>query len=281
MNASSNDKGDAPTAPLAPTLDEAYPRIGSPVAEPPIPPPPPETRTARPERRPPPASRRRRGRPLLVLALILALFPLVSVLTTALIPPPVTILMLQRFAAGDGMDYRWRSLDRISPHLVTAAIASEDARFCSHHGFDMEAIQKAMEHNEDSGRVRGGSTISQQTAKNVFLWPQRSWIRKGLEAGYTVLIETIWGKRRIMEVYLNVAEMGPGIYGAEAGARHWFGVSAADLSPQQAARLAAILPSPRRYQAAAPGPYVRRRSARVQANARVVRNDDLAACVLR
>lgn len=214
-----------------------------------------------------------------MLTLLIALFPVICVLTTTLIPPPATILMLQRLAAGDGMDYRWRSLNGISPNLVYAAIAAEDARFCEHRGFDMEAIQQAMDHNEDGGRVRGGSTISQQTAKNVFLWPQRSWIRKGLEAGYTVLIETIWGKRRIMEVYLNVAETGPGVYGAEAGARHWFGVSAADLTPQQAARLAAILPSPRRYKAAPPGPYVRRRAARIQANARVVRTGGLAECV--
>ncbi|MGQ2992093.1 MAG: monofunctional biosynthetic peptidoglycan transglycosylase [Brevundimonas sp.] len=220
-------------------------------------------------------------RPLLWLLLIVVLIPPVGVLIHAVVPPPVTILMLQRAAAGEGLDYRWRGLNDMSPNLVYAAIASEDARFCSHRGFDMEAIQKALDHNEDGGKLRGGSTISQQTAKNVFLWPGRSWIRKGLEAGYTVLIETVWSKRRIMEVYLNVAEMGPGIYGAEAGARHWFGVSASDLTPQQAARLVAILPSPRRYKAAPPGPYVRRRAARVQANARVVRNQGLAACVLR
>lgn len=223
----------------------------------------------------------RRLRPLLWLLLIAILIPPVGVLIHAVVPPPVTILMLQRAAAGEGLDYRWRGLNDLSPNLVYAAIASEDARFCSHAGFDMDAIQKALDHNEDGGKLRGGSTISQQTAKNVFLWPGRSWIRKGLEAGYTVLIETVWSKRRIMEVYLNVAEMGPGIYGAEAGARHWFGVSARDLTPQQAARLVAILPSPRRYKAAPPGPYVRRRAARVQANARVVRNEGLAACVIR
>ena len=260
-----------PSDPAAPTLDAAYPRIGTPR---PQASPPPEDPT------PPPRPRRRKDRPLLVLALLIFLFPIVSVLTTALIPPPVTILMLQRLAAGDGLDYRWRPLNRISPHLIASAIAAEDARFCTHRGFDMEAIQKALDHNDAGGRVRGGSTISQQTAKNVFLWPQRSWVRKGLEAGYAVLIETIWGKRRIMEVYLNVAEMGPGVYGAEAAARHWFGVSASDLTPQQAARLAAILPSPRRYKAAPPGPYVRRRAARVQANARIVRNEGLASCVI-
>jgi monofunctional biosynthetic peptidoglycan transglycosylase len=143
----------------------------------------------------------------------------------------------------------------------------------------MRAIEQALKANEQGGKVRGASTISQQTAKNVFLWPGRDWVRKGLEAGYTVLIETGWGKRRIIEVYLNVAEMGPGVYGAEAAARHWFGKSAADLTPREAARIAAILPSPRRYNAGTPGPYVRRRAARIQASARLVRNEGLDACV--
>jgi monofunctional biosynthetic peptidoglycan transglycosylase len=150
----------------------------------------------------------------------------------------------------------------------------------------MKAIERALKANARTekrgrGRIRGGSTISQQTAKNVFLWPGRDWIRKGLEAGYTVLIETVWGKRRIMEVYLNVAEWAPGVYGAEAAARHWYGKPAKDLTAREAARLAAILPSPRRYQAASPGPYVRRRASRIQAAMGTVRNDGLASCVLR
>ena len=223
---------------------------------------------------------RRRGRPLLILILIVALLPLGGVLIHAVAPVPTTLLMGMRVLEGEGIDYRWRSLNDISPHLVRAVIAAEDSRFCSHRGFDMEAIEQALERNRRGGQVRGGSTISQQTAKNVFLWPQRSWVRKGLEAGYTVLIETVWPKRRIVEVYLNVAEWGPGVYGAEAAARHWFGVSAADLSASQAARLAAILPSPRRYQAASPGPYVRRRAGQVQAAMGTVRNDGLANCVL-
>ena len=223
----------------------------------------------------------RRKRPILIALLVLALLPIGGVVMHAFAPPPLTLLMAREFVAGRGLDYRWRSLNQISPHLVTSAIAAEDARFCSHGGFDMEAIERALKANERGGKVRGGSTITQQTAKNVFLWPGRDWVRKGFEAGYTVLIETVWSKRRIMEVYLNVAEMGPGIYGAEAAARHWFGKSAADLSPREAARIAAILPSPRRYDAASPGPYVRRRASRVQASARVVRNEGLAACVLR
>ncbi|MFC5343059.1 monofunctional biosynthetic peptidoglycan transglycosylase [Brevundimonas staleyi] len=227
---------------------------------------------------PPPPRKKRR--PILTALLILALLPIGGVVVHTLAPPPLTLLMVREFIAGNGLDYRWRSLDQISPNLVASAIAAEDARFCSHGGFDMEAIEKALQNNERGRKVRGGSTISQQTAKNVFLWPSRDWIRKGFEAGYTLMIETVWSKRRIMEVYLNVAEMGPGVYGAEAAARHWFGKSAADLTPREAARIAAILPSPRRYDAAEPGPYVRRRASRVQASARVVRNEGLAACVL-
>ena len=227
-----------------------------------------------------PTPRRKKRRPVLIALLVLAALPIGGVLIHALAPPPLTLLMAREFIAGNGLDYRWRSLDHISPNLVASAIAAEDARFCAHGGFDMEAIQKALADNERGRRVRGGSTISQQTAKNVFLWPGRDWVRKGFEAGYTLMIETVWSKRRIMEVYLNVAEMGPGVYGAEAAARHWFGKSAADLTPREAARIAAILPSPRRYDAGSPGPYVRRRASRVQASARVVRNEGLAACVL-
>lgn len=223
----------------------------------------------------------RRRRFWLTLILVLALFPFVGVALFAIVPPTPTILMLRQVVRGEGLDYQWRGLNDISPNLVNAVIASEDARFCSHNGFDMDAIQKALDHNADGGRMRGGSTISQQTAKNVFLWPSRDWIRKGLEAGYTVLIETFWGKRRIMEVYLNVVEWAPGVYGAQAASQHWFNKNARDLTPREAARLAAILPAPRRYQAADPGPYVRRRGARVQAAMGTVRGQGLSACVLR
>jgi len=223
--------------------------------------------------------RLRKGRPILISLLVLALLPFGGVLIHRFVPVPYTLLMIQEGLAGRGLDYRWTPLKEISPNLVTSAIAAEDARFCTHGGFDMRAIELALKNNERGRKVRGGSTISQQAAKNVFLWPGRDWVRKGLEAGYTVLIETGWGKRRILEVYLNVAEMGPGVYGAEAAARHWFGKSAADLSPREAARIAAILPSPRRYDAATPGPYVRRRASRIQASARIVRNEGLADCV--
>jgi monofunctional biosynthetic peptidoglycan transglycosylase len=212
----------------------------------------------------------------ILLAVLLA--PVVGVLVHSVVPPPITILMVTRLFEGEGLHVRWRSLNRISPELVDAVIAAEDARFCEHNGFDLEAIQQAMEDNAEGGRIRGGSTISQQTAKNVFLWPGRSWIRKGLEAGYTALIETFWTKRRIMEVYLNVAEMGPGVYGAEAASRHWFGKSASELTRLEAARLAAILPNPREYQAADPGPYVRRRARAIQGNMAVIRNEGLSDC---
>ena len=221
----------------------------------------------------------RKGRPVLAFLLTLIILPIGGVLIHTLIPPPMTLLMVQQAVQGSGLDYRWRSLDHISPRLVEAAIASEDANFCSHNGFDMKAIEKAMRNNARGRKIRGGSTISQQTAKNVFLWPGRGWIRKGFEAGYTLMIETVWSKRRIMEVYLNVAEFAPGVYGAEAAARHWYGKSAEDLTAREAARLAAILPRPRKYQAADPGPYVRRRASRVQAAMGTVRNDGLASCV--
>ena len=221
-----------------------------------------------------------KGRPLLTLFLLLLLVGSSGLALQRFLPIPATFLMTTRMLEGEGRDYRWRSLDDISPRLVQAVIASEDSTFCAHRGFDMAAIEKALKANERGGRIRGGSTISQQTAKNVFLWPGRDWIRKGLEAGYTVAIETVWGKRRIMEVYLNVAEWAPGVYGAEAAARHWFGKPAAELTAAEAARLAAILPSPRRYNAASPGPYVRRRASRIQAAMGTVREQGLAACVL-
>jgi monofunctional biosynthetic peptidoglycan transglycosylase len=227
--------------------------------------------------------RKARRRPLLTIVLALVLLVLGGVAIYAVVPPPVTFLMIKRAVEGEGMSRRWTSLEDISPRLVEAVIAAEDSTFCAHKGFDVKAIEGALKANaraeKSGGRIRGGSTISQQTAKNVFLWPGRDWIRKGLEAGYTVLIETIWGKRRIMEVYLNVAEWAPGVYGAQAAARHWFGKDADQLSPREAARLAAVLPSPRRYNASAPGPYVRRRASRIEAAMGTVRNGGLAACV--
>lgn len=235
----------------------------------------PKTRTAKA-----PASRLRRT---LTAAVVAALvLPPAAVASHRLVGPPITSLMVGRLFEGEGLRRNWKPLRRISPNLVYAAIAAEDANFCRHHGFDLAAIQKALKHNKRRpNKVRGASTISQQAAKNVFLWQGRDWIRKGAEVGYTVLIEAMWGKRRTMEIYLNTVEWGPGVYGAEAAARHWFGKSAEDLSASQAARLAAILPSPRKWKAADGGPYVRRRAARIQAAMGTVRAEGLAACVLK
>lgn len=157
------------------------------------------------------------------------------------------------------------SLDEISPNLVLAVLASEDQGFLEHHGFDWDAIRRALSHNEHHRRKRGASTISQQTAKNVFLWEGRSWLRKGLEVPYTVAIELLWGKRRILEAYLNCVEFGPGIYGAEAAARWYWHIPASKLTPSQAALLAASLPSPRRSNPASRSSFLLKRSAQVMA----------------
>ena len=216
----------------------------------------------------------------LIVLVVGVLAPLTSTLIFKFVPPPVTILMIQRVLEGKGLDRRWMPLSKMSPALPNAVIAAEDAGYCSHWGFDFKAMEKAMAHNQKRpGKIRGGSTISQQTAKNVFLWPQRSYVRKGLEAYFTVLIETIWGKRRIMEVYLNSVEWGPGVYGADSAARRYFGVGADKLTAAQASRLAAILPSPLKWKAATPGPYVRKRSRRIGAASGTVRREGLAACV--
>ncbi|MBX3479285.1 MAG: monofunctional biosynthetic peptidoglycan transglycosylase [Caulobacter sp.] len=220
-------------------------------------------------------------RGLLLAGLIIGVaLPVASTLIYRFVGPPITILMIQRLSEGQGLERHWVPLKTMSPALPYAVIAAEDARFCSHHGFDFEAMEKAMAHNQRKpGRIRGGSTISQQTAKNVFLWPQRSYVRKGFEAWFTVLIETLWGKKRIMEVYLNTVEWGPGVYGADAAARRNFGVGADQLTPAQASRLAAILPSPLKWKAARPGPYVKKRSRRIGAASGTVRRDGLAACL--
>ena len=180
------------------------------------------------------------------------------VLAYRFVPPPVTITMLGDLAAGRGISKDWMSLSRMDPDMARAAIGAEDGNFCSHHGFDLRAINQAIARNAKGRRLRGGSTISQQTAKNAFLWQGRSYVRKGLEAWFTLLIEGIWGKRRIMEVYLNVAETGIGTYGANAGAMRYFHHDASRLSVPEAARIAAILPLPKRRDAIDPGGFVRR-----------------------
>jgi len=157
----------------------------------------------------------------------------------------------------------WVPIDHISKNLQKAVIASEDGRFLTHHGFDFEAIQKAMENNEQGKKLKGGSTISQQTAKNVFLWQGRSYLRKGLEAYFTVLIELIWGKERIMEVYLNSIEMGDGVYGAQAACQYWYRKDATSLTKIHAAGIAAILPNPRKYKATNSSAFINRRKSRI------------------
>jgi monofunctional glycosyltransferase len=186
------------------------------------------------------------------------------VLLYRFVNPPVTPLMVIRVAeqtfSGEKvkMDKSWRSLDEISDNLPLAVVASEDNRFLEHSGFDFESIKKAREYNEktEGKKVRGASTISQQTAKNVFLWPDRSWVRKGLEVYFTFLIEKVWGKKRIMEVYLNVIETGNGIYGAEAASQAYFHKPAKSLSRGEAALIAACLPNPRKWNPAHAGGYL-------------------------
>jgi monofunctional biosynthetic peptidoglycan transglycosylase len=195
------------------------------------------------------------------------------------VPVPLTWPMARDAIAGKHVERTWVPLSRIAPAVPRAAIGAEDARFCEHRGFDFEAMEAAAAKNAQGKKLRGGSTISQQTAKNAFLWPGRSYVRKALEAYFTVLIEAIWGKKRIMEVYLNIAEMGPGIYGVEAAAQHYFGVPAAKLSNAQAARIAAILPQPVKRNAAAPGRFVKRYARKIERRARVVRNEGIDGCL--
>jgi monofunctional biosynthetic peptidoglycan transglycosylase len=230
---------------------------------------------------PSPVTRRRPALAALGLfALLLTVLPLAQVAVCRFAPPRMSWLAIERLFEGRGYKREWRPLSEISPNLVYAVTAAEDARFCSHHGFDWQGIQKAIRYDQGhQNRLRGGSTISQQTAKNAFLWPGRDWVRKGLESYYTVLIETLWGKRRIMEVYLNQVEWAPGVYGAEAASQYWFHVHAKDLSASQAARLAAILPRPLKWKASQSGRYVRSRTGRIVGSMGEIRGDGLDACV--
>jgi monofunctional biosynthetic peptidoglycan transglycosylase len=200
------------------------------------------------------------------------------VLAYRIVPVPITATML---LDEHKITKDWTPLSRIDRNMVAAAIAAEDGKFCQHHGFDTEAIEKAIERNAKGGRIRGGSTISQQTAKNVFLWQGGGYFRKGLEAWFTLLIENVWGKRRIMEVYLNVAETGIGTYGVEAGARRYYRHSAARLSRTEAARIAAILPLPKAREAISPSGFTRRYGNTIAARIGQVRRDGLDACVYK
>lgn len=194
------------------------------------------------------------------------------VLVYRFINPPVTLLMIQRNLErrSEGkpskMEKKWVSFGDISDNMKRAAVSAEDQLFLKHIGFDLKAIEKAFETNKKGKRIKGGSTISQQTAKNVFLWPGRSWIRKGFEAYFTLLIEIFWSKERILEVYLNVIEMGDGIYGAEAAAQAYFGKSCHTMSRSQAALIAACFPNPRRWTPKKPTTYIRHRQYLIMKN---------------
>jgi monofunctional biosynthetic peptidoglycan transglycosylase len=194
----------------------------------------------------------------------LAVLPPVLLLLYAVVPPPGTPLMLIRLFEGEGIHRQWVPLENIAPALPQRVIAGEDNLFCSHAGFDLAALRKAASGWLNGTSNAGGSTVSQQTAKNLFFWPGRSFLRKGLEAYATLWMEILWSKQRIMEVYLNIVEWGPGLYGAEAAARHYFNVPSAALSTQQAALMAAVLPNPRRWSPAKPTAYIQNRAATLQ-----------------
>jgi len=184
------------------------------------------------------------------------------VLLYRFVPIPYTPLMAIRYFEAEGpleTRHKWKPIEDISKNLQLAVICSEDQNFLSHNGFDYKAIEKAYENNKKGKRVKGASTISQQTAKNIFLWPERSWLRKGLETWFTFLIENLWSKERILEVYLNSIEMGNGVYGAEAASQYWFKKSAKNLAPSEAASIAAILPNPKVYKAAPRSNYIEKR----------------------
>lgn len=209
---------------------------------------------------------------------ILALAALAAVLVIlfAFVAPPTTPYMLAEAYRLEGLKKQWVDLENLPPHVPASAVAAEDANFCLHWGFDMSAIRDAVA----SGARRGGSTISQQTAKNVFLWQGRSWFRKLLEAGLTPAIELVWSKHRIVEVYLNVAEFDEGVFGIEAAAQHYFGIPAAKLSTTQAARLAAVLPNPKGRSATKPTQFVQGRARAIRNGAETIRADGRADCFL-
>jgi monofunctional biosynthetic peptidoglycan transglycosylase len=233
--------------------------------------------------RPRPKARTRSFRPIRFLiktVLGLMLFSVAWVAVYRFVPPPFTFTMLGDVLSGRSVAKDWMPLSRIDPDMARAAIAAEDSKFCSHHGFDVDAIGAAMMRNAAGGHIiRGGSTISQQAAKNAFLWQGGGYVRKGMEAWFTVLIEAIWGKHRIMEVYLNVAETGIGTYGANAGSQRYFGHDASRMSTVEAARIAAVLPLPKKRPGVAPTGYTRRYGNAIVRRAGVVRREGMDACV--
>lgn len=203
-----------------------------------------------------------------------AVLMLLWIVAYAVVPVPTTIYIQQERARLGSVERDWVAMEDIAPVLARSVVAAEDANFCLHWGFDMAAIRDAIA----DGAARGGSTISQQTVKNAFLWHGRSWVRKAMEAAITPIMELIWPKRRVLEVYLNVAEFAPGVFGAEAGAQHHFGVSAADLTERQASLMAAVLPNPQQRNASAPSDFVANRARAIRDGAATIRADGRADC---
>ncbi len=224
--------------------------------------------------------KRRRRRLLRRVAAAVILAPPVWAGLYLAVPPPTTFLIESERARLGEIRREALDFDALPPLVRLAFPAAEDARFCGHWGFDVEAIRQAMRTNREGGRVRGASTISQQVAKNAFLWPGRTWLRKGLEAGFTGLTEVMWPKARILEVYLEVAEMGEGIFGLEAAAQAYFGVAAERLTPRQAALIAAGLPNPKERDPARPSGFLSRRAAQIVQGAETLAADGRGACVL-
>jgi len=218
-----------------------------------------------------------------IIKLILALLigSVLWVLAYRFINPPTTFTMLGDMIAGRGAARDWMPIGEMDRDMVRASIAAEDSKFCQHRGFDFEAIEDAMKRNASGGRIRGGSTISQQTAKNAFLWQGGGYARKGAEAWFTFLIEHLWGKRRIMEVYLNLAETGIGTYGVNAGSQRYFGHDASAMSAMEAARIAAVLPLPKKRGATAPKGFTRRYGNTISSRIGTVARDALDACVYK
>jgi len=218
-----------------------------------------------------------------VVKLVVAFFviSILWVLAYRFVPPPITITMIGDVFAGRGLDKDWMPISQIDRDMVRAAIAAEDSKFCQHNGFDIEAIENAMKRNASGGRIRGGSTISQQTAKTTFLWNGGGYARKGVEAWFTFLIEHLWGKRRIMEVYLNNAETGIGTYGVNAGSQRYFGHDASAMSSIEAARIAAVLPLPKKRGAVAPKGFTRRYGNLIVERIPTVAGQGLDACIYK
>lgn len=212
---------------------------------------------------------------------LLALILLVHIYLIALrfVPVPGTILMAQRSLAGEVIRRDWTPLSEMSPHIVRAVMAGEDSRFCAHNGIDWDAIDQALADNKKGGRRRGGSTITQQTAKNIFFWNGGGYVRKAGEAYFALLGDFVWGKRRTMEIYLNVAEWGDGIFGAEAAAQARFRKSAKDITPYEAALLASVLPSPNKWRVDPPGPYVSGRANTLQQRMNVIAESRFDECI--